>query len=198
LITSDDCTTYPEVLLKQYGETVVPPPTGKPGRPRAPYKRWPAGSAYATVNKTYAKGTVTAVKRTLVHGTPEDLAAALDGSSSSTTINTSFVERQNGTDRTHNARKARRTYQFSKDLLVHVAVTWWVFFCYNFHHLHRGLLLKSIDRTFVHRTPAMAIGIAKTPLSVVEILMTQTVGSSSSSRATLADFRRNQPKQRAP
>jgi hypothetical protein len=109
LITSDDCTTYAEVLLQQYGETVVPPRTGKPGRPRAPYKRWPAGSAYASVNKTYAKSTVTAVHRTLVHGTPEDLTAGLETSRSSATITTSFVERQNGTDRAYNARKARKT-----------------------------------------------------------------------------------------
>ncbi len=85
MITSDDCTTYAEVLLQQYGETVVPPRTGKPGRPRAPYKRWPAGFAYASVNKTYAKSTVTAVHRTLVHGTPEDLTAGLERSRSSAT-----------------------------------------------------------------------------------------------------------------
>jgi len=74
LITSDDCATYPEVLLNQYGETVVPPRTGKPGRQRAPYKRWPVGSAYATVNKTYAKGTVTAVDRILTFLRPGSLA----------------------------------------------------------------------------------------------------------------------------
>ena len=198
MITTDDCSTYAEVLLNQYGETVTPPRTGKPGRPRAPYKRWPPGSAYASVNKTYAKGTVVAVSRTLVHGTPEDLAAALELSRSSTTINTSFVERQNGTDRTYNARKARKTYEFSKDLLVHVAVTWWAFFCYNFHHLHRGLRIRTADGTYLHRTPAMAIGITMTPLSIADILMTQTVASSSSARATLADFRRRYEPQCAP
>lgn len=194
MITTDDCSAYPEVLLNQYGETVVPPPTGKPGRPRKPYKRWPAGSVYATVNKTYAKGTVTAVERKLVYGTPQDLAAALGSSRSSAKINTSFVERQNGTDRTYNARKARKTYEFSKDLLVHVAVTWWVFFCYNFLHLHRSLRTRNADGTYLHRTPAMAIGIAQAPLSVSEFLMTQSVASSSSSRSTLADFgRRHAP-----
>ena len=94
------------MLLEQYGETVAPPRTGKPGRPRKTYKQWPDNAAYATVNKTYRKGKVAAVDRKLVHGTEEDLAAALTASACSDKINTAFVERQNGTDRSYNARKA--------------------------------------------------------------------------------------------
>ena len=111
------------MLLRQFGDTVVPPPTGRRGRPRKAYKQWPKDAVYATVTKTYRKGRVAAVDRKLVHGTEEELAAALDASSASTKINTAFVERQNGTDRSYNARKARKTYELSKDLLVHVAVT---------------------------------------------------------------------------
>lgn len=155
---------------------MVVPPTGKPGRPRSPTKRWPDGSAYATVNKTYRRGRVAHVKQTLVHGTEEDLAAALEASSVSSTINTAFVERQNGTDRTYNARKRRKTYEFSKDLTVHVAVSWWVIFCYNFHHLHRGLVQRLPDGSCLHRTPAMALGLAEKPLSVAEIITTQVAG----------------------
>lgn len=107
----------------------------------------------------------------------------------STTINTSFVERQNATDRNFNARKARKTYEFSKDLLLHVAVTWWVMLCYNFHHTHRSLRLRKPDETFEHRTPAMAIGLTLHPLSVKDILMTQRVASSAIRTPTLADFR---------
>lgn len=162
--------------MEQYSEPVVPPRTGKRGRPRKPFRQWPEGSAYATVNKTYSKGKVAAVKRKLVHGTQEDLDRALDASASSTEVNTAFIERQNGTDRTYNARKRRKTYEFSKDLLVHIAVTWWVMFCYNFHHLHRGLRLILPDDNLLHRTPAMAMGLADHPLSVPEILTTQVVG----------------------
>ncbi len=162
--------------MQQYGEVVNPPRTGKPGRPRKPFLRWPDTGSYATVKKTYSKGKVTAVARKLVHGTDEALADALESSCASGKINTAFVERQNGTDRTYNARKVRRTYQFSKDLLVHVAVSWWVMFCYNFHHLHRGLRLRRADGTFVHRTPAMAMGLEDRPLAVTNILTTQLVG----------------------
>jgi hypothetical protein len=119
---------------------------------------------------------VSAVKRTLVHGTEEDLARALDASRHSVKVNTAFVERQNGTDRTYNARKARKTLEFSKDLVVHIAVTWWVIFCYNFHHLHRGLQVRLADGVIQHRTPAMAKGIVTQPLSVAAILATQVVG----------------------
>jgi len=128
------------------------------------------------VCKTYRKGRVAAVDRKLVHGTPEDLARALDGSSSSSKVNTAFIERHNGTDRTHNARKRRKTYEFSKDLLVHVAVSWWVLLCYNFHHLHRSLRRRLADGSYLHRTPAMALGLTDHPLTVPEILTTQIVG----------------------
>ena len=98
---------------------------------------------------------------------------ALENSTCSRTINTSIVERQNGTDRNFNARKARKTYEFSKDLLVHIAVTWWVMFGYKFHHPHRSLRLRKDDGSFEHRTPAMAIGIAERPISVESLLLTQ-------------------------
>ncbi len=116
------------------------------------------------------------VGRKLVHGTEEDLARALEASCASSTINTAFVERHNGTDRTYNARKRRRTYELSKDLAVHVAVRWWVVFCYNFHHLHRGLVQRLSDGSYLHRIPAMVMGLAEKPLTVAEIISTQVVG----------------------
>ncbi len=167
-----------------------PPQTGKPGRPRKPYTQWPAGAAYATVNKTYRKGKVAAVSRKLVHGTAEDLAEALSTSSASGKINTAFVERQNGTDRSYNARKVRKTYQFPKELLLHVAVTWWVMFCYNFHHTNRGIRVRLPDGSLLHRTPAMAAGLTQKPLTIIDILVTQLVGFVQPAVLTLADFER--------
>jgi hypothetical protein len=167
--------------LEQYGERVIPRKTGKPGRPRKPFKRWPRGAVYATVNKTYARGTVVATERKLVHGTQEELARALVASPVSTQINTSFVERHNGTDRTYNARKVRKSYEFSKDLLLHAAVSWWVLFCYNFHHLHRSLRQTLSDGTSLPRTPAMAFGLAQRPLSIADILSTPVFGFTPSS-----------------
>ena len=97
------------MLLQQYGETVTPKKTGESGRPRKPYKRWPKGSAYATVKKTYKRGHVVATARKLVYGTAADLDRALRRSPQSQRINTAFVERHNGTDRNYNSRKVRKT-----------------------------------------------------------------------------------------
>jgi len=186
------------VLLEQYGDTVVPPKTGKRGRPRKSYKQWPDGAVYATVKKTYRQGKVESVKREITYGTPEDLAAALEASTCSEKINTSFVERHNGTDRCHNARKARKTYRFSKALLVHVAVGWWVLLCYNFHRVHRGLRQRLADGTYLHRTPAMVLGLEESPLSVADLMSIQVVGFTPPTRPTLGDFARRVPTARAP
>ena len=48
------------------------------------------------------------------------------------TINTSFVERRNGTDRNRNARKVRKTYCFSKDWWTPRAATFFSKYSYNF------------------------------------------------------------------
>jgi len=188
LITTDDCNAYAGPLMEQYGVLVVPERTGRRGRPRRPRQQWPEGSAYATVNKEYRRGKVVSTKRTLVHGDPEDLKAALATSSVSAEVNTAFIERQNGTDRNYNARKARRTYEFSKVLLMHLAATCWVFFCYNFHHPNRGLRQRQANGTYLQFTPAMAAGLAARPWSVAEIITTQVVGFVPSLKATPADF----------
>lgn len=51
----------------------------------------------------------------VIFGTKAAVAAALSRSTASRAVNTSFVEQENGSDRHRNARKARRTYRFSKD-----------------------------------------------------------------------------------
>lgn len=188
LITTDDCNAYARPLMEQYGELVVPERTGRRGRPRKPRLQWPEGSVYATVDKAFRRGTVVSTKRTLVYGDPEDLKAALATSSVSAEVNTAFIERQNGTDRNYNARKARKTYQFSKVLLMHLAATCWAFFCYNFHHLNRGLRRRQANGSYSQSTPAMAAGLAARPWSVADIITTQVVGFVPSPRATLADF----------
>jgi hypothetical protein len=191
LSTSDDCAMYDQVLLEQYGDLVVPPTTGLPGRPAKPYLKWPEKAVYATVCKTFKRGEVHTIRRELVYGAEEDLQAALEASPVSQTINTAIVERQNGTDRTYNARKVRETYRFSKSLLVHIAVSCWVTVCYNFHHLHRGLRQSLPTGKFLHRTPAMAIGLVDRPLSVAELLTTQVVVPRSTGPVALSHFRRS-------
>ena len=95
LITSDEYAAYPEVILAVFGVEVTPPRTGKPGRPAGPRLVPPAGLCYATVHKEREKYRVVAVTERVIFG---ELPAGAKAS-------TSYLERQNGTDRHRNARK---------------------------------------------------------------------------------------------
>jgi IS1 family transposase len=156
LITSDEYPVYETELLEAYGEEVVPPRTGKPGRPKQPYQAPPAELKYATVHKTREKGRVTKIDFRVIFGTVAAVTAALAVSLVSRAVNTAFVERHNGTDRNRNGRKVRKTYCFSKDWQVHEAVTYFTMFTYNFCWPVRTLRVKGTDGRWQPRTPAMA------------------------------------------
>jgi len=167
LMTSDDYPAYETAILHAYGETVTPPRTGKPGRPRAPYKAPPPGLTYATVTKRREKGRVVEVGTRVVFGTIAAVLAALGVSKVSRAINTAFVERQNGTDRHRNARKGRRTYRFSKDWRYHKAVTVPSLYCDNFCRPVRTPASKGDEGRGIKRSPAMAAGLTGGPVGAV-------------------------------
>ena len=167
LLTSDEHAPYESAIKASYGvETPVPKEPG-PGRRPKPKKVVPVTMCYATVCKTRQKGRVTKVVRTLVFGMLAVLAALLTRSSVSSTINTSFVERHNGTDRGQNARKGRKTYCFSKRQDVHDAVSFFVAFSYNFCWPVRTLRYRTPDATGPV-TPAMSAGLADHVWSIRE------------------------------
>ncbi len=132
LITTDDYSAYEGAILEAFGIEVVPPRTGRPGRPRSPYKVAPRGLNYATVHKTRKKGRVVSVTTRVIFGTAATVAAALAASAVSRTVNTAFVERHNGTDRNRDARKARKTCCFSKEWWTHRAASFFSHYSYNF------------------------------------------------------------------
>ena len=77
------------------------------------------------MEKSRKKGRIVKIAARVVFGTlAAAVVAALGLSAVSTAINTAFVERPNGTDRRRNARKARKTYRFSKEWRFHEAVTY--------------------------------------------------------------------------
>ncbi len=55
---------------------------------------------------------------------------------------------------------------------MHLAVSWWVMVCYNFHFVNSGLRLMLEPLQVVHRTPAMAMGLAQKPMSVEQLIFT--------------------------
>jgi IS1 family transposase len=159
LMTSDDYPAYETAILHAYGETVTPPRTGKPGRPKAAYRAAPAGLTYAVVTKRRERGRVVEVGTRVVFGTMAAVLLALGLSRVSRAINTAFVERENGTDRHRNARKARKTYRFSKDWRYHEAVTYLSLYSYNFCWPVRTLSAGDEHGRRIERSPAMAAGL---------------------------------------
>ena len=95
----------------------------------------------------------------VIFGTAATVAAALEASAVSRTVNTAFVERHNGTDRNRNARKARKTYCFSKNWAVHEALSYFVLYRYNFCWAVRTLRAGTQGEGYRQRTPALAAGL---------------------------------------
>jgi hypothetical protein len=160
LMTSDDYPAYEAAILNAYGQEVTTTPTGRPSRKMTPEKIAPPGLNYATVEKRREKGRVVEVVTRVVFGTMATILAALGRSTVSRSINVSSLERQNGTDRHHNARKVRKTYTFSKDWRVHEAMTYFTMYSYNFCWPVRTLNERDGGGHWRRRTPAMAAGLA--------------------------------------
>ena len=130
LLTSDAYAPYATAIEEVYGVWVQPQRKPGPGRPPGPRRELPAGLVYATVCKKRQKGRVVEVVRTVVFGMWCLLECWLRRSCVSNTINTSFVERNNATDRRQNGRKQRKTYGFSRDKRMHDAATYFVSYSY--------------------------------------------------------------------
>jgi IS1 family transposase len=156
LMTSDEYPVYAEAIREAYGVRVVPPRTGRPGRPRKWYTAAAPGVTYATVHKEKENGRVVRVSTRVVFGTAAAVAVA--ASAVGRVVNTSFVERHNGTDRNRCSRKVRKTYGFSKDWAVHRAASAFSYFGYNFCWPVRTLRVRNGER-WRQRTPAMAAGL---------------------------------------
>lgn len=178
--TSDQFAEYPAALLAAYGEWVYPARNGRRGRHPKPRLVPPPELVYAQVVKQRERGRVVAVSRKLVFGADAALADALADSPASTTINTSFVERENLTLRQHNRRLTRKTNGFSKEL------SWlekqlWLMLAYYHLVLPHGSLRRPLAewaptrgqgsaRRWEGATPAMAAGLTDHIWSMEELL----------------------------
>jgi hypothetical protein len=161
LYTSDEHAPYQAAIEKAYTVEVPQARRPGPGRPPNPKRLLPGDLCYATVCKTREKGRVVHIVRTVVFGTlalVTGLLSRLQGNHH--TINTSFVERRNGTDRGQNARKTRKSYRFSKDWDIHNAATYFICYSYNFCWPVRTLRVQRDDGSWMQRTPALAAGLA--------------------------------------
>ena len=105
----------------------------------------------------------------VVFGTVVAVLAALAMSLVSKAVNTSFVERHNGTNQNRNARKVRKSCCFSKDRQVHESVTYFTMYSYNFCWPVRTLRVReSTAQPWQQRTTAMAAGLTDHVWSLAE------------------------------
>ena len=177
LICTDGYGVYEAVILDTYGvwcderelaaeEAAAFAATG------APPFYFPVEITYARVVKEKEQGRVVKVTSTVILGSEQQAAETLAESTSSQTINTSFVERYHGTQRQFNGRKKRKAYTFSKELSFHEACTWLVVVWYNFGWCVQTLRQKIQEEPprYHYRTPAMAAGLADHAWTMHELL----------------------------
>ena len=125
-----------------------------PARASVPRRRL----RYAVVEKTRCQGRVVKVACRVVFGSERSVRRALAESSASRSINTAFIDRQNGTDRHRKTRKVRKPYRFSKDSRHHEAATYFSLCSDNFCRLGRTPRERGESGNWQSRTPAMAAG----------------------------------------
>ena len=170
---SDGYEGYEPSILEAFGRRYAAPKSGLTGRPRLDIIRWPQGLAYGQVIKA-AKGQLSdGIHLKVIRGKAQLLRTlSLLGYEK---INTSSIERHNGTSRLHNQRKVRKTLAFSKSRLYHGWMSWLSVVQYNFCRAHGSLKMKD-ERGIHHRTPAMASGLTNRIWSTREWLLSPVLG----------------------
>ena len=165
---TDAFASYESALLEVFGRRYP-----KKSRGARLVIRWRQGLAYGQVKKRYAGNRVVGVEVRAVHGKAR-LAHVLYLLGYKH-INTSVVERHNGTSRLRNQRKVRKTLAFSKAPRYHRWMSWLSVGLYNFCRGHSSL--KSVQDTQVqHRSPAMAARLTDHIWTVREWLLCPVVG----------------------
>lgn len=178
--TSDQWGAYDEALLKAYGEWYQPERQGNRGRHPLPQLRPTPDLLYAQVVKRRERGRVVEVTRKIIFGDAETVNSKLNDSANSTTINTSFVERDNLTWREKNRRLTRKTTGFSKELPWMEKQFWLSMAYYHFCLPHKSLRqrLPELKATrgngspqkWKQVTPAMAAGMTDHIWATSELL----------------------------
>jgi hypothetical protein len=166
LFTTDEYAAYLSAIVDTYSVSkedleLTEEQKAEFGWEDLPAVYFPVEIGYATIHKERQKGRVVRVEKRIRLGTQKQVDETLAAGSTSATINTSYVERSHGTQRHFNARKARKVYTFSKELLFHVAVTWLCVVFYNFSWTPRTLReqIQESPPRYMYRTPAMVAGL---------------------------------------
>jgi len=114
LFSSDQLAQYANALIQVYGKIRKRPSKANVGRLPNPVLFPPNDLLYVQVVKEYKKNRLEKITNKVVFGDTEKVKEILAESSVSNKINTSYVERNNGTIRHMNARCVRKTLRFLK------------------------------------------------------------------------------------
>lgn len=169
LFSSDQLAQYADALLQVYGNLVQPPRKPGPGRPPSTRLVPPDDLLYVQVVKHYEKGHVSKVERRVVYGDPHRIDGILRTSPVSRKINTSYIERNNGTIRHIDARCTRKTLRFSKIPQNHRRQLALSLTYYHLCRPHRTLSKRHGQPT----TPFMAAGLTDHVWTMHELLTTR-------------------------
>ena len=156
LFTCDDWDQYLPAIKAAFGYWYRPRRKAKRGRMKKKKLALPPNILYGIVRKIKnGRGQVVKTIRKIVCGSPEGIEEILQNSTVSHVLNTSFVERINGTFLTFCSRLTRKTYKFSRKAENHDAHISIITTYYNFVKPH-----STLSKLFnAEMTPAVAIGI---------------------------------------
>jgi IS1 family transposase len=172
-IFTDAYEGYEAAILEAFGRRYPAPHHGATGQSHRSILRWPQGLAYGQVKKHYKGRGIEHVDVRVVHGKARlKHVLYLLGYK---VINTSVVERHNGTSRLRNQRKVRKTLAFSKATRYHRWMSWLAVGLYNFCHAHSSLKSKQ-EGQVIHRSPAMAAKLTNHIWSTWEWLLCPVLG----------------------
>jgi hypothetical protein len=181
LFTSDQLPEYRSALLHADGIWHQPQRKGNRGRYPKPRCVLPPDLLYTQVVKVREKGRVVDIRSRVVFGDSDAVESRLAESPVSNTINTSFVERDNLTQRQINRRVTRCTNGFSKELPWFEKQLWLSMAYYHLvlphHSLRQELPIPEptrgtgSPRRREPRTPAMADGITDHVWTTTELLL---------------------------
>jgi len=178
--TSDQLAEYRSALLPAYGQWLIPLRRGTRG-PQPMRRGVPRPDLLsAQVVKQREHGQVVAVSNKVVFADQDALQRRLATSPASTTINTSFVERENLTLRQQNRRLPRKTNAYSKELAWLENQLWLWLAYYDLVLPHESLRTRLSEpaptrgtgtaRRWQTVTPAMAAGMTDHIWSMTELL----------------------------
>jgi len=159
-ILADDHRPYPQAILRVFGVTRHRRRRHARGRRKCPDLKPPPGLRVGIVSKLRdASGNLVRVKRRRLFGRLKDIRRGIAQLGLGHDINTAHIERINGTMRTQQTRLARRTRNVSRaDNWLGWALSLWR----DWYHWIRP------HGSLAGRTPAMAMGLADHPWSVLE------------------------------